>query len=257
MSRNTGYKGIARYRRLGPHGLAERSRKPGSSPTQTPAYSVRASIEARPGPPAWGAKKRLSLLGKRHPHWPWPARSTVGDLLSRPGLVPQPRTRRHSGHPGQPTTLIAAPNDVGTADVTGQCKTGDGRYGDPLTVADGCRRFLLGCPALSSTRVQEARPVFVRLFKDGGLPKRSRPDPGVPCATHTRARRSPLSAWWVRLGIRPACIEPGNPQQNGRHERRQRTLTADTTRPPATTRRAHQYTFDRFRQEFTDPDIIN
>jgi len=28
---------------------------------------------------------------------------------------------------------------------------------------------------------------------------------------------STLSAWWVRLGILPELIEPGHPEQNGRH----------------------------------------
>jgi hypothetical protein len=30
---------------------------------------------------------------------------------------------------------------------------------------------------------------------------------------------SKLSVWWLRLGIRLERIKPGNPQQNGRHER--------------------------------------
>jgi len=64
------------------------------------------------------------------------------------------------------------------------------------------------------------------------------------------ARLSQLSAWWVRLGILPEFIEPGRPQQNGRHERMHRTLKAETTRPPASTRRAQQRAFDRFREEF-------
>jgi putative transposase len=101
---------------------------------------------------------------------------------------------------------------VWTADFTGPFKTGDGLYGYPLTVADGFSRFLLGCHALSSTRVQEAKPMFVRLFKDFGLPKRIRTDNGVPFATNTLARLSQLSAWWVRLGILPEFIEPGKPQ---------------------------------------------
>jgi hypothetical protein len=38
---------------------------------------VDAFIELRRHHPTWGAKKRLSLLQKRHPSWPLPARSTV------------------------------------------------------------------------------------------------------------------------------------------------------------------------------------
>ena len=72
----------------------------------------------------------------------------------------------------------------------------------------------------------------------------------MPFATNTLARLSQLSAWWVRLGVLPELIEPGKPQQNGRHERMHRTLKAETTRPPSDTRLAQQRRFDRFRQEF-------
>ena len=68
------------------------------------------------------------------------------------------------------------------------------------------------------------QPVFTRLFKEFGWPKRIRTDNGVPFATNTLGRLSQLSAWWVRLGIFPECIEPGKPQQHGRHERMHRTL---------------------------------
>jgi putative transposase len=250
VSRKTGYKWIERYLKHGPLGLEERSRQPHSSPHQTPRHVVNAFIELRRHHPAWGAKKLLSILQKRHPSWPLPARSTVCDILRRNGLVPKTRHRRHIGHPGKPTSQILAPNDVWSADFKGHFKTGDGRYCYPLTVADGYSRLLLGCQALSSTRVQEAKPVFTRLFKEFGLPKRIRTDNGVPFATNTLARLSQLSAWWVRLGILPEFIEPGKPQQNGRHERMHRTLKAETTRPPAATRRAQQHKFDRFRQEF-------
>ena len=172
------------------------------------------------------------------------------DLVRRHSLVPKPCYRRQIGHPGKPTTRIAAPNAVWTADFTGPLKTGDGLYCSPLTVADGSSRVLLGCQALSSTRVQEAKPVFVRLCKDFGVPTRLRTDNGVPFAPNTLARWSQLSAWWVRRGILPAFIAPGQPQPNGRHERRHRTLNVDTTRPPAKPRRAQQYTCDPCRQEF-------
>jgi hypothetical protein len=79
----------------------------------------------------------------------------------------------------------------------------------------------------ASTSVAAANPVCTRVFTACGLPTRLRPDNGVPFATHTLARRSPWSAWWVRLGIVPECIAPGKPQQNGRHERMPRTLTAN------------------------------
>ena len=164
--------------------------------------------------------------------------------------MPKKPWRRHIGHPGKPSTQMLAPNDVWCADFKGQCKTGDGGYCSPLTAADGFGRYLLGCPALSSTAVAEAKPVFIRLFKEYGLPQRIRTDNGVPFATTTLARLSSLSAWWVRLGVLPELIETGKPQQNGRHERRHRTLKAEATRPAAGNLATPQRRFDRFREEY-------
>jgi transposase InsO family protein len=250
VSRKTGYKWIDRYLRLGPAGLAEHSRRPHRAPNQTADEIVAAILEARQRHPGWGGKKLRVLLQRRHPRWTLPGRSTVCDILRRHGLVPTRRSRRRIGHPGKPTTIMGAPNAVWCADYKGQFKTGDGRYCYPLTVTDGFSRYLLGCQGLGSTAGAEAQPVFTRLFKEYGLPLRIRTDNGVPFATTTLARLSKLSAWWVRLGILPEFIEPGRPDQNGRHERMHRTLKAATTRPAAGSLGAQQRRFNAFREEF-------
>jgi putative transposase len=252
ISRKTGYKWIERYLNEGPAGLCERSRRPGSSPNETPPEVVQAIIEARQRHPSWGGKKLLTILRKKHPRWPWPHRATVCDILKRNGLVAKKRRRRAIGHPGKPDNNIAAPNDVWCADYKGQFKTGNGAYCYPLTVTDAHSRYLLGCQSLLNTSVAGAKPVFTRLFKEFGLPKRIRTDNGVPFATNTLGRLSQLSAWWVRLGILPQLIEPGKPQQNGRHERMHRTLKAETTRPPSANHIAQQRRFNRFRAEFNE-----
>jgi putative transposase len=118
-------------------------------------------------------------------------------------------------------------------------------------MTDGDRRLLRSCQALSSTSVAEATPVFTRVFNAFGLPQRIRTDNGGPCATNTLARLSQLSAWGVRLGIWPEGIEPGQPQQHGRHERLHRTLKAETTRPPGANLRAQPRTCNHFRAAFT------
>jgi transposase InsO family protein len=250
ISRKTGYKWIDRYLQDGPQALEERPRTPYTSPLRTPEHVVQALVELRTHHPSWGAKKLLAVLERRHRGWELPARSTTCEILKRQGLVVGKRNRRRIGHPGKPTTQILSPNDCWCADFKGQFKTVDGIYCYPLTVTDGYSRFLLGCQALKSTRVDESKPVFTRLFKEHGLPTRIRTDNGVPFATNTLARLSQLSAWWVRLGVMPELIEPGKPQQNGRHERMHRTLKAETTRPPANSRLAQQRKFDRFQHEF-------
>lgn len=250
VSRKTGYKWIERYLERGPQGLEDRSRRPQSSPNHTPEQIVQALLELRRRHPTWGARKLLTILAQREPRWALPHRSTVCDILSRHGMVPKRRQRRAIGHPGKPTSLILAPNDLWCADYKGQFKTRDGLYCYPLTVTDGYSRFLLQCQGLFSTSVADAKPVFRRLFKEYGLPLRIRTDNGVPFATNTLARLSTLSAWWVRLGVMPELIEPGKPQQNGRHERMHRTLKAETTRPAAGSLAAQQRKFNRFRREF-------
>ena len=250
VSRETGYRLVRHYLERGPAGLQAQSRRPHTSPNQTPVEIVEALLELRRRHPRWGAKKLLPLLAKRHPSWELPARTTVFEILNRHGMVAKKRRRRAIGHPGRPMSQALAPNELWCADFKGEFKTGDGIYCYPLTVTDQHSRYLLGCQGLLSTKVVEAKPVFMRLFKEYGLPKRIRTDNGVPFSTNTLARLSKLSAWWVRLGVLPEFIEPGKPQQNGRHERMHRTLKAETTRPPAGSCRAQQRKFNRFREEF-------
>ena len=250
ISRKTAYKWIERYIRRGPAGLEDRSRRPRTAPNATAPQVVTAILELRRRHPTWGAKKLLSILRQRHPQWQLPGRSTGCAILRRHGLVPKQRKRRVIGHPGKPPTAMLGPNHIWCADFKGQFRLGNGEYCYPLTVTDGYSRFLLGCQGLSSTAVADAKPVFTRIFKEYGLPQFIRTDNGVPFATNTLARLSRLSAWWVRLGVLPQLIEPGKPQQNGRHERMHRTLKAEATRPPAHSMRTQQHKFDHFRQEF-------
>ena len=135
ISRPTGYKWVQRYVDTGAAGLMAQSRRPVRCPHATSSDLVEAILEARRTHPTWGAKKLLALLWRSQPHRPWPARTTVCDILKRHGLVPTPRTRRRPGSAGPPQTPLSAPNHVWTADFKGQFKTLDGRYCYPLTVA--------------------------------------------------------------------------------------------------------------------------
>jgi len=250
ISRKTGHKWIDRYRAEGPRGLCDRARRPKASPNATSTEIVEAILQARGRHPDWGAKKLLKILSKKHPDWSLPQRSTVCDILKRNGLVTSPRRRRKIGHPGKPSTVPAEPNELWCADFKGQFKTRDARYCFPLTVTDDFSRYILGCQSLLDTSVDNAKPVFTRLFKEFGLPWRIRTDNGVPFATTTLGRLSRLSAWWVRLGVIPEFIEPGKPQQNGRHERMHKTLKRAIVRSTRANYIAQQRVFNTFRAEF-------
>ena len=213
---------------------------------------VAAFIELRGRHPTWGAKKLRKVLGRREPTWVLPARSTVCDLLDRAGLVTSSRRRPVPAHPGRSLIAMTAANGTWTADFKGQFKTRNGVYCYPLTIVDGFSRYLLACQGLLSTAIAGARPIFLRLFQEYGLPLIIRTDNGVPFATTALGRLSTLSVWWIRWGILPELIAPASPQQNGRHERMHRTLKAEATRPPSANLQAQQVRFNRFRHEYND-----
>jgi putative transposase len=73
--------------------------------------------------------------------------------------------------------------------------------------------------------------VLERAFRTYGLPAAIRTDNGVPFATTGVHGLSQLNVWWLRLGIAHQRILPGQPQQNGAHERMHRTLKAEACRP--------------------------
>lgn len=143
-----------------------------------------------------------------------------------------------------------APNQLWCADFKGQFPTRDAVLCYPLTVTDAHSRFLLGCTALLSVREEGAMAAFTQLFRAYGLPDAIRTDNGVPFATNALCGLSALSVWWTKLGIAHERIEPGRPEQNGRHERMHRTLKAETTRPPQQNQDAQQKRFDLWCEEF-------
>ena len=249
ISRETGYKWVHRYEEEGASGLEDRARVPRHCPHKTPPEIEEAILAVRRKHPRWGAKKILTMLEReRHPG-PLPGKTTVTNILKRHGCVTPRRTRIHRAHAGKPVTEASAPNTLWTVDFKGQFKTLDGVYCYPLTVMDAASRYMLSILALPSTARQATQKEFRRLFQTYGLPERIRSDNGTPFATVALGRLSRLSIWWIRLGIVPELIEPGQPQQNGRHERMHRTLKAETTRPPEATMTAQQQRFDAFRQE--------
>ena len=252
VSRPTGYKWIRRFLNHGYSGLEELPRRPSRCPHRTPDDQVEVILDLRRKHPSWGAKKLRRILRGRRPNTDWPAVSTISGILKRHGMIEKTSRRKYPGHPGKPMTSMAHPNDIWCADYKGEFKTRDGIYCYPLTVTDGCTRYLIACKGLLSTAHIGAKPVFARAFREFGLPQIIRTDNGPPFATTAIGRLSRLSVWWIRLGIFPELIQPGCPQQNGRHQRMHKTLKRETTRPPASSLRGQQIRFNRFVDEFNN-----
>ncbi len=252
VSRKTGYKWLGRFEEGGLDGLADQNRAPKTCPHQTPPEVEALLVACREAHPRWGPRKLLDYLAPRHPALVLPMPSTVGTILKRHGLVEPRRRRRTARHPGAVPLTTTAPNEVWSADFKGEFKTLDGLYCYPLTVADAHSRYVLGCTGLPSVKQDGAKAQFERLFHTYGLPSAIRTDNGVPFATQALCGLSRLSVWWIKLGITHHRIEPGRPQQNGRHERMHRDLKAETTRPPERNREQQQDRFDGFRAEFNE-----
>jgi len=253
ISRKTGYKWAERYAQEGVEGLEDRRHVAKSYPHQVSAEKAQRLLELRGRFPHWGPRKLRSWLERHEPKQAWPAASTIGDLLKRHGLVKPRSSRRRPLPPRPPRVEAQSPNDVWSSDFKGQFRLGNGRLCYPLTISDGCSRYLLGCQGLERPSGEAAKAVFERLFREYGLPGAMLTDNGSPfAAAHSLARLSRLSVWWIKLGIRPVLIQPGQPQQNGRHERMHRTLKAEATRPPAADARRQQERFEQFRRLYNE-----
>ncbi len=252
ISRKTGYKWAQRYVEEGVEGLRDRSRAPRSCPHRTEESVAEALLAARRRHPRWGPRKLLAYLRRQNPEWELPAASTAGDILRRAGLVEPRRRRRHRQAARRPIVEAPSPNDVWTIDFKGEFRTGDRRYCYPLTVADRCSRYVLGCKALLSTEFVGAQPALESRFRKYGLPRAILSDNGSPFSSQAICGLSRLSVWWIKLGIEPLLIQPGHPEQNGSHERMHRDLKAETTRPPAGDIVAQQQRFDAFLKLFNE-----
>ncbi|RWG75689.1 MAG: IS481 family transposase, partial [Mesorhizobium sp.] len=253
ISRKTGYKIFNRYQDEGLEALCDRSRRPVRYANQLPEQIERLIVQTKREKPHWGARKvRELLVRKLAGDVRIPAKSTVHAVLDRHGLVSQCRTRKRANKAeGTPLSQAVAPNDLWCTDFKGEFRLGDGRYCYPLTVTDQASRYVLACEALESTKEAPVIEAFVRLFKERGLPLAMRSDNGLPFASPNGLYNlSKLSVWWLRLGIAIERIRPGNPQQNGRHERMHLTLKKETTRPPGMNALQQQARFDSFVNEF-------
>lgn len=250
IARKTGYKIVERYQESGVIGLTDRSRRPVRYGNQLPMQVERALLQIKADKPHWGAPKIRERFIRKYPDIKPPAKSTIHALLDRQGLV-TPRGRRRYRAQGTALSEGKSPNDLWCADFKGEFQLGNGRYCYPLTITDYSSRYIIACEGLESTKEPTAFPVFEQAFKEFGIPSAIRTDNGAPFASpNSLFGLSRLSVWWLRLGISIERIRPGNPQQNGRHERMHLTLKKETAKPAQLNFLQQQVRFDEFVEEF-------
>jgi len=250
ISRKTGYKIFERYKDCGVAAFSDRSRRPYRQANRLPPQLEAMIVRLKREYPGWGAPKIREKLRRQSPAPHLPAISTVHAVLDRHGLV-QKRRRRRLRATGTELSRPTGPNALWCADYKGEFMLGDRRYCYPLTITDFASRYLLTCEALSTTQETVAFTVFERTFKEFGLPQAIRTDNGVPFASaHALYGLSKLAVWWLRLGIEIERIQPGHPQQNGRHERMHLTLKNEATKPAAANVLQPQARFDAFLEQY-------
>ena len=252
ISRPTGYRIIKRFNEYGEKGLLPQSKAPKHSPNETPEEVKTAILYFRNKYKNWGARKIKVLLEREFNSELVPSAMTIHKIMKKNGLViPKRRLRRVK--PIQPIYEAKVCNDVWSTDYKGKFLMGNKKYCHPLTISDKKSRYLFlakGHYVESFANVQKA---FKTVFKQYGLPKQIHSDNGSPFGSTRAVRRyTRLSYWFIELGIEPVFSDPGQPQQNGRHERMHKDLKAYCAKPPSYNLRSQQRKLNEFVKEYNN-----
>jgi transposase InsO family protein len=224
VSRQTFYKFRARFAVEGLAGLADRSRRPNSSPGQTPAAVEEAVL-----------RKRKQLLEQGRDHGPqsivWalereettvPSRATVWRILTRHGLiVAQPQKRPKSS---TKRFCFTRPNECWQSDWTGW-SLADGAAVAIAGSLDDHSRYLTGLQAAAGQATNElVWSVMLAGITECGIPSMSLTDNGLVYTGRRFAFEAAFEANLRVLGTRTINSSPGHPQTCGKIERFWQTL---------------------------------
>ena len=224
VSRKTAYKWLSRQAEQGRPGLADKSRRPLSSPRQTPEAMEKQVCELRQET-GWGGRKlHHTLRNEGAPEVP--ASSTITGILRRNQLLQPERRLERDWQRFE----AEAPNDLWQMDFKGHFATGKGRC-HPLTILDDHSRFNLCLAACTNERTDTVRSQLSRVFDLYGLPQRMLMDNGAPWGSgYSWQPFTHLGVWLIRLGISVSHGRPYYPQTQGKEERFHRTLLAEVVR---------------------------
>ncbi len=252
ISRKTGYKWLNRYAECEEvDALKDQSRAPCWSKLRVDPPLAYEICELRRKYPHWGPKKLLVRLPpKIKEKYELPSLSTTSRILKREGLIRPRKSLRKTPPYTKPFKEVIAPNQLWCIDFKGHFKLRNGQRIYPLTITDAYSRYLLCCEVLAHPKTMPVFKIMEKIFRSYGLPEAIRSDNGVPFATVGTAGLSELNVWWTKLEIRHERIEPGKPQQNGRHERMHLTLKNEACLNPALTPRGQQLIFNEFQREY-------
>lgn len=216
ISRPTGYKWLGRWEDGEP--LEDRSKRPLSSPSQTPARVEELVVGVRRAHPRWGGRKIAAVL-RRQGHDQVPAPSTITGILRRAGLLDdesRPRAFQRFERP--------APNDLWQMDFKGWFGLEDGSKCHSFGVLDDHSRYNLCLTACPDQRTATVKPLLTQAFRTYGLPHQILCDNGAPWGSSSPQPWTPLGVWLIDIGVGVTHSRPRHPQTAGKEERFHLTL---------------------------------
>jgi transposase InsO family protein len=218
ISPPTGYKILARWR-SGDLELADRSRRPHTSPGRSSAKLEARVLQIRDEHPVWGARKIVEKLQGID----LPSVSTVHQILVRHGRIGPTASQAKAL-----TRFEAeAPNRLWQMDYKGWIPLIDDTPCHPLTIVDDHSRF---SPCLRACLDQRGLTVKQHLqdtFRRYGLPDAIYVDNGTPWGSSSLERWTKLTVWLLKYGVDVIYSRPYHPQGRGKNERFHRTLKAE------------------------------
>ena len=217
---DTAYKWIGRWAANGE--LADRRRRPNTSPAQTTAAIEAAVLAVRDEHPAWGARKIAGCLERKGLRSP--AISTVHQILRRHGRIGE---RSGPSGPSYQRFEMEAPNLLWQMDFKGWVRLGNGMRCHPLTVLDDHSRYSIGLEACADEQGSTVLQRLEKMFRHYGLPNAFFVDNGTPWGDASGQSWTRFGVFLLKLGIRLLHSRPYHPQSRGKNERFHRSLKAE------------------------------
>jgi len=218
VSRVTAHLWVSRAREQGLALLAEKSKRPHSSPASVEAGPVDEFLAAKAERPYWGGKK---LLAWRYPRGAPFSLSTANRILFRHGLT----VKSARAQPAVNRFERGLPNELWQMDFKG-LKYPKLPY-EALSVVDDCSRYCLAFAPVADQTLESVWTTLWDLFGQYGLPERILSDNGP--AFRGGATRLPgaLDVRLWRLGVWTSHGRPWHPQTQGKVERFHRTVETE------------------------------
>jgi len=244
ISRPTGYLWLQRYRSGGVASIAERSRRPVSSPTRTAAPLEQRVLVLRAERPDWGARKLAVLLEREGISLP---AATVHRILLRHGLVRLEDQHRQALKRFQ----REQPNQLWQMDFKSP-KGWDKPVG-PLSVLDDATRYAIALEGTWTTRAEAVQERLTAAFIHCGLPDAMLMDHGTPWwNTKAAGGWSQLTVWLMKQDIRLHFCAIRHPQTQGKVERFHGALEVARRRRGPSCPEFQQNWLDHFRHEYNN-----